>query len=50
METGLDKSVDKKITVMKNGPYLVSGVDALFTAIISCDGQALLFSGFSENG
>jgi CDGSH-type Zn-finger protein len=38
LETGSSKSLDKKITVMKNGPYLVSGVDALFPATIECDG------------
>ena len=38
METNSGKTTDKKITVMKNGPYLVSGVDVLFPAIIQCDG------------
>jgi len=32
---------DCKITVVKNGPYLVSGSIPLFTAIISCDAQGI---------
>jgi len=38
-----DSSVkeDYKVTVIKNGPYLVSGGVPLFTATISCDAQGI---------
>ena len=36
-----EKEKDAKITVVKNGPYLVSGGAPLFTAIISCDAHGI---------
>ncbi len=41
MLTNSNAKEDYKITILKNGPCLVSGGVPLFTAIISCDAQGI---------